>query len=139
MNDIAQALTQHDCLAFIWKLVVWASIAYLLALGVLAFLRPASVNRFLDGYVTSKGINFLEAALRLVAGLAYMAVSPDMQLSALFFTFGAILAISAIPMMLLYETHKRYAAWAIPFAKRILPLMAVMSIALGALITWALI
>lgn len=66
-----------------------------------------------------------------------MAVSPETKLPVVFFVFGAVLAATAVPMMFLYELHKRHAVWAIPFAKRILPLMGVSAIALGALIVWA--
>jgi hypothetical protein len=41
-------------------------------------------------------------------------------------------------MMFLYRFHKSQAVWAIPFAKRILPLMGVVAIAVGVLIAWAL-
>ena len=138
MHDVAQALAQNELLALAWRLVVWASAAYLLALGALVFIRPAIVNRFFEGFVSSSRINFLEAALRLIVGLAFMAVSPEMKLSVVFFWFGAVLAVTAIPLMFLYRLHKRQAVWVLPLTKRILPLMGVVSIALGALIGWAL-
>jgi hypothetical protein len=139
MNDVAQALNAHEWLAWTWRALAWASAAYLLVLGLLAFARPAIVRRFFDGFVSSNRVNLFEAVLRLVIGLAFMAVSPESKLPVAFFGFGAVLAATALPMMFLYEFHKRQAVWAIPFAKRILPLMAVIAIALGALIGWALI
>jgi len=48
------------------------------------------------------------------------------------------LAITAIPMMFLHRFNKSHAASEIPFAKRILPLMGVVAIAVGVLIAWAL-
>ena len=138
MDQIVQTLTQYE-LGFIWRLVVWACIAYLLTLGALVFIRPAVVNRFIEGFVTSgRIINFLEAALRLIAGLAFVAVSPETKFPVVFFWIGAALAITAIPMMFLHRFHKSQAVWAIPFAKRILPLMGVVAIAVGVLIAWAL-
>jgi hypothetical protein len=137
MDRIVQTLTQYE-LAFMWRLVVWACIAYLLILGALVFIRPAVVNRFFEGFVTSARINFFEAALRLIAGLAFIAVSPETKCPVVFFWFGAVLATTAIAMMFLYRFHKRQAVWAIPFAKRILPLMGGMAIGLGVLIAWAL-
>ena len=137
MDQIVQTLTQYE-LDFMWRLVVWACIAYLLILGALVFIRPAVVNRFFEGFVSSGRINFLEAALRLIAGLAFVAVSPETKFPVVFFWFGAVLAITAIPMMFLYRFHKSQAVWAIPFAKRILPLMGVVAIAVGVLIAWAL-
>ena len=138
MNQIVQTLTQYE-LGFMWRLVVWACIAYLLILGALVFIRPAVVHRFIEGFVTSgRIINLLEVALRLMAGLAFVAVSPETKFPVVFFWFGAVLAITAIPMMFLYRFHKSQAVWAIPFAKRILPLMGVVAIAFGVLIAWAL-
>jgi hypothetical protein len=138
MDQIVQTLTQYD-LGFMWRLVVWACIAFLLILGALVFIRPAVVNRFIEGFVTSgRRINFLEVALRLIASLAFVAVSPETKFPVVFFWIGAVLAITAIPMMFLHRFQKSQAEWAIPFAKRILPLTGVLAIALGVLIAWAL-
>jgi hypothetical protein len=137
MDQIVQTLTQYG-LGLMWRLVVWSCVAYLLILGALVFIRPAVVIRFFEGFASSGRLNFLEFALRLIAGLAFVAVSPETKIPVVFFWFGAVLVITAIPMMFLYRFHKSQAVWAIPFAKRILPLMGVMAIALGVLIAWAL-
>ncbi len=137
MYEIVETLTQHDALIGAWRLIVWLSAAYLVILGALIFLRPAIVHRFFDGFVSSRGVNFLEAALRLMVGLAFMGVSLETKLPFVFFWFGVILAATAIPMIFLYTFHKRQAAWAVPFVKRILPLMGACAIALGAAIGWA--
>jgi len=138
MNEIPQALTPSNWVVCAWRLVVWASAAYLLALGALAFIHPAVVHRFINGFVASQRVDFLEVALRLIVSLALVAVSPETKLPLLFFWFGAVLAITAIPMMFLHRFNRRQAAWAIPFAKRILPLMGISAIALGGLIVWAI-
>lgn len=137
MNQISRTLSQHE-LGYAWRLIVWAFVAYLLILGALVFVRPAVVNRFFAGFASSGPINFLEATLRLILGLALMAVSPETRFPVAFFWFGALLAMSAPPMMLLYRFHKQQAVWAIPLAKRFLPLMGVVAVALCVLIAWAL-
>jgi len=137
MNELVQALTQHDALMWAWRLIVWAAAAYLIVLGGLIFLRPATVHRFFDGFASSWGVNCLEAVLRLIVGLAFMGVSAKTKLPLVFFYFGAVLAATAFPIMFLYKFHKRQATWVIPLVKRILPLMGVCAIALGALIGWA--
>jgi hypothetical protein len=138
MDQVVQTLTRYE-LGFMWRLVVWACIAFLLSLGALAFLRPAVVHRFIEGFVTSgRVINLLEVALRLIAALAFVAVSPETKFPVVFFWIGVVLAITAIPMMFLHRFTKSQAVWAIPFAKRILPLMGVVAIAVGVLIAWAL-
>jgi len=139
MSAIAHLLNQAEALALAWRLIAWASIAYLFVLGILIFTRRQLAESFLDGFVSSERVNLLEATLRFVAGLAFIAVSPDAKLSIALFGFGAVLAGSAVMMTFLYRAHKRYAGWAIPFAKRILPLMGITAIALGVLIAWALI
>ena len=138
MSEVAQALNQTEALSFAWRLITWAFVAYLFVLGVLIFARPRMVNRFLDGFVSSEPINLFEAALRLISGLAFIAVSPEAKIPNLLFAFGAILAGSAVLMAFLYGAHKRFAGWAIPFAKRLLPAMGIVAVGFAALITWAL-
>lgn len=138
MSYVTDVLTPHEVLLWAWRLVAWACAAYLLILGALVFIRPAVVHRFFGGLASSNRVNFFEAALRLVVGLAFMAVSPETKLPLVFFWFGAVLALTAIPLMFLYRLHKSQAVWVIPLTRRILPLMGVVAIALGALVVWAL-
>jgi hypothetical protein len=139
MDQVVQALRQHEVLVWAWRLVVWASVAYLFAVGLLIFVRPAVVMRFFEGFASSARINTLEAVLRLVIGLAFMAVSRDTKFPVVFFGFGAVLVVTAIPLMFLYGLHTRQRVWVIPLVKRILPLMGLVAIVLGLLIAWALI
>lgn len=138
MSEVAQALNQTEALSLAWRLIAWAFAAYLFAFGVVIFVRPRIANRFLEGFVTSERINLLEAAVRLIAGLAFIAVSAEAKLPVALFGFGAVLVASAVMMAFLYRAHKLYAGWAVPFAKRILPLMGIAALAFGALIAWAL-
>ena len=137
MDQVVETLTQHELLVWMWRVVVWAAAAYLLILGALMFVRPAVVHRFFGGFASSNRVNFLEAAVRLVVGLAFMGVSAETKLPLVFFGFGAVLAVTAIPLMFLYRLHKAQAGWVIPFTRRFLPLMGVVAIAVGALIAWA--
>lgn len=139
MSEVVTVLNQHEALSIAWWLVVWVCIAYLVALGAVAFIRPSFVSRFFDGFAASWGANALEAALRLVAGLALMGASQAMKLSVTFFWFGAILAVTAVPMFFLHGLHRRYAGWAIPFAKRILPFFGAVALALAGVLAWAII
>jgi hypothetical protein len=139
MNDVVVALNGHEALSLTWRLVVWACVAYLLVVGLMALLRPALAGRFLDGFAASQRANAAEAALRLVAGLGLMGASPAMKFSMAFFWFGALLAATALPMMFLHGLHRRYAGWAIPFAKRILGMYGVMALALSGVIVWSLV
>jgi len=138
MDQIVQTLTRYEP-PFVWRLVVWTCIAFLLILGLLVFIRPAVVHRFIERFVTAGFIiNLLEVVLRLVAGLAFAAVSAETKFPIVFFSIGMALAITALPMMLLHRFNSSRAASAIPFAKRIMPLMGVVAIVVGMLIAWAL-
>lgn len=139
MQDLVAALNAHDALQIVWRAVAWACVVFLLCVGVLVFVRPATANRFFSGFVASPRVNFLEAALRLLAGFAFMGVSPATKLPALFFWFGALLAATAIAMMFLFGAHRRYADRVLPLVKRFLPLYGGLALALGGFIAWALI
>jgi len=113
MNEVAQALAPNDLLIWVWRSVVWVSAAWLLVLSTLFFLRPAIVHRFIDGFVTSGRIDFLEVGVRLIVSLGFVAVSPETRLPILFFWVGVGLAITAFPMMFVHRLQRRQAVWAI--------------------------
>lgn len=138
MELIIEMARQHETLNLVWRAIVWLSAAFLIVNGVVALVAPQLAARFLEGFVHSQQLNFLEASLRLIAGVPFIGASPTMHPSALFCLLGAILAATSIPMMFLYQAHKRYAAWAIPFVKRILPLYGLLSSALGGLLFYGM-
>jgi hypothetical protein len=138
MSYVVDVLTPHELLLWTWRLAAWACAAYLMILGALTFIRPAIVHRFFGGLAATNRVNFIEAALRLTVGLAFMAVSPETKLPEVFFWVGAVLVLTAIPMMFLHRLHKSQEVWVIPLTRRILPVMGVVAIALGALVAWAL-
>ena len=138
MSYVVDVLTPHEVLLWVWRLIAWACAAYLMILGALIFIRPALVMRFFEGLAATNRVNFIEAVLRLAVGLAFIAVSPETKLPDVFFWVGAVLVLTAIPMMFLYRLHKSQAVWVIPLARRILPVMGVVAIALGSLVAWAL-
>lgn len=139
MNEVVQVLTQHQTLSPMWRLVIWACVAYLLILGAMIFVRPAAAIRYLDGFASSRLLNSLEAVLRFVVGLAFMGVSPEMKYSAVFFWFGALLAVTAIPIMFFYDLHRRFRPQVGPLVRRLLAVYGIIAIALGAVLAWALI
>ena len=138
MNEIVQLLTQNEFLVLAWRAVVWACAVYLFVLGAITFIRPSLANRFLGGFASSRLMNSVEAVLRLIVGLAFMATSPAMKLSVVFFWSGAILALTAIAIMFLYDLHRSFRPSVLPLLERFLPVYGALSIALGAVIAWAL-
>jgi hypothetical protein len=139
MNEIARALTPDTLLVFAWRSVVWIAAGGLFTTSALVFIRPSIVHRFIDRFVGAQRIDYLELAIRLIVSLAFVAISPETKLPVLIFWFGAGLATTAIPMMFLHRLQRRHAAWAIAFAKRILPAMGIAGIALASLIIWAIV
>lgn len=139
MTEIAHWLSPTAAVIYGWWLVVWASVAFLLVLSGLVFIRPAMVHRLIVGFVAAQRIDFLELAIRLIVSLAFVAVSPATKVPHIFFWSGAGLAISALPLMLLHRLQRRYAAIAIPMHVRLLPVMGILAIALGGFIVWAIV
>lgn len=138
MEQAVQILTYVEPLRFAWRVVAWACVAYLLILGALIFIRPAIVHRFFGGLASSWRVNFLEAVLRLVAGLAFVAVSRETKFPVAVFWCGAVLAVTAVPLMFLHQLHRAQAAWVLPLTRRFLPVMGIVAIALGGLIAWVM-
>lgn len=120
-----------------WLWLVRCAALYLLGLGVSVFQQRELALRFLGGFAATTRANSLESVLRFAAGVAFIGASPQMRAPALFAVFGAVLAVTAIPMLLLPGVHKHYAAWAVPFAQRIAPLFGALALMLGALILFA--
>lgn len=121
----------------VWLWLVRLAATYLIGLGIVVFRRRELALRFLGGFAATPAANALESLLRLVAGIAFMGASPAMHMAELFAAFGAVLVVTAIPMLLLPDLHKRYAGWAVPFAQRIAPLFGVLALLLGVLVLFA--
>jgi hypothetical protein len=124
-------------LLWFWRVVVWLAAGGLLAVSALVFIRRAVVHRFIDRFVAAQRIDVLEFALRLIVSLAFIAVSPETTAPRVLFWCGAGLAITALPLTLVHRFQRRHAARAAPFAKRMLPVMGVLGIALAGWIVWA--
>lgn len=139
MADIVAVLNAHEAMRPVWISVVWVCAAYVGVLGLTCLMRPELAARFLDGHASSPHLNRVEAAARLIAGLGFMGASPDMRFGDVFFWAGAVLAATAVPMLFLYGLHRQYAGWAVPMAKRALPLLGIGALAICAVIVWALV
>ena len=136
MIEIVHAL---EPLILAWRVVVWICAGALLAVGVLALIRPSVIHRFIDGFVAASRVDLVELGLRLLVSLAFMGASPATKVPRLFFWLGAGVAITAIPLMLVHRLQRRHVAKSAPFAKRIVPVMGISAIALGGMIGWALV
>lgn len=115
--------------------VVFLSGVYLVALGLLAITRPSKARGFLQAFVASASTHYFELAVRLAVGLAFVMRAPYMMLSEVFTLFGWALVVTSAGLFLLpWRWHQRFARHMVPRATRHLGLMAVGSLAGGAIV-----
>lgn len=111
---------------------VLAAGAYLAGLGVMLLARPASAARFLMGHATSRPLHFLELALRIGAGLAFVHHAPAMAGPGLFSVVGWVLVgTSAVLVLVPWRWHRRQAERSVPVALRFTPLLGFSSLLMG--------
>jgi hypothetical protein len=119
--------------------IVWAGLiivltaaTYLVVLGGSALFRPALATRFLGGFATTQTLHFLELALRIVAGGAFVLSAPRLALREAVAALGWVLVGTSLVLALVpWRLHQRFAAWSVPQALQYLPLIGVASLAGG--------
>jgi hypothetical protein len=122
-------------LSLLPPLVVLLVAMYLIALAAIALWAPALAARFLGGFAGSPGSHYLELALRLIAGAAFLLHAPEMRFATAFTVFGWILIVTTAGLLAVpWRWHRRFAERTVPAATRHLPLIAAASFALGGLI-----
>lgn len=136
MDWVVDQLAPNETWSLVWKVAVFGSALYLIALGGVAIAAPAKAQRFLGGFAQTQSANLVEAVLRLLAGLAFMGSSQSLRQPELAFWIGAFLSASAIVLALLFPFHKKFASWAVPFSQRHLRLIALGALLLGAFVVW---
>lgn len=125
-------------IAALAKIVVIATGLYFIGLSAVCLLAPDKARNFLRKFASSGFAHYLEMTIRIVAGGALITHAPDMAYSGAFNLFGWVLVISSAALLLVpWRWHHRFGQWAIPFAIRILPLFAALSLVLGASILYA--
>ena len=70
---------------------------YLIALAVVALVRPASARRFLLGFAQTAAAHYTEMAARILVGVALVVASPQMLFSQFFFWFGDLKPVLVPP------------------------------------------
>lgn len=105
---------------------------FLLSLGIAGFLAPALVSRFLLGFASSAETHFLEMAVRIVAGGAFILYAPATRFPTIFSVFGWLLIVTTAVLVLIpWRWHREFAKRTVPQALRHLPLLAVVSLVFG--------
>ena len=116
-------------------LVVCITAVYLMGLGILAWLAPATASRFLLGFASSATFHYIELTVRFAVGGALVLHAPSMLFSPMFSTVGwLILATTAALMLVPWRWHRRFASKAVPLALPYLKLIALASLVSGGFI-----
>jgi hypothetical protein len=106
--------------------------AFLVALGLAAFLRPQRVRAFLLGFAGSPTRHFAELLVRLAVGAALVLAAPGLAAGTVFWVFGWVLiATTAILLVVPWRTHRAFAQATVPQALRHLPVIGLASLAAG--------
>lgn len=109
--------------------------AYFVGLAVVAFAAPEKAGRFLLGFAGTPFAHFLEMALRLAVGAAFVIRAPLMLFPEAFKLFGWVLVVTTACLLAVpWRWHRRFAQRVVPQALRRLRLVAMVSLALGALV-----
>ena len=113
---------------------------YLLVLGIAALRTPSRVESFLAKFANSAFSHYFEMSIRLVVGAALLHKSPSLPVSGIFQAFGWVLLVTTgVLLCVPWRWHQKFAKFAVPFAKRILPAVGVGSIVVGLALLSALI
>ncbi|MFP7723644.1 hypothetical protein [Lysobacter sp. A3-1-A15] len=111
---------------------------FFVALGALSLLAPSAARRFLLGFASSPRKHYLELAVRLVVGAAFLLAAPRTALPTALSVFGGIMLATTAGLLLVpWRWHHRFARRAVPEALRFLPLLGAASAVLGGLVLWA--
>jgi uncharacterized protein YjeT (DUF2065 family) len=105
---------------------------FLVGLGTAALLKPVLAKSFLSGFVRTAGRHYLEMAIRLAAGIAFLRSAPHMPFPMPFLVFGWVLVLSTLVLSLIpWRWHQRFAQRSVPQAIAYLPVIGLVSLAVG--------
>jgi len=84
-------------------------------------------------------LHYLELAVRLVVGGAFVVSAPMLRYPLAFAAFGWIIVITTVGLMLVpWQWHRLLAQRTVPRALRFLPLLGLASLLLGGVVLFAL-
>lgn len=108
---------------------------YFLVLAAVSLFFPAAAGRFLLGFAGSASKHFLELFLRMVVGAAFIVHAPRMFASYVFICFGWLLVGTTTCLLFVpWRWHDRFTRQVVPRALRLLPLVGIVSLAMGAFV-----
>ena len=122
------------------KSIVVLAACFFLLFGMLAFVLPARIHGFLLGFAGSALKHYAELLVRLLVGASLLLLAPDSAHASVLSVFGWLLIITTALMALIpWRVHHRFTQSAVPKALQFLPLMGLVSLAIGACLLWAMV
>ncbi len=120
------------------KIILVAIAVFFLLLGFISLVRPKHARRFLLGFAASASKHYAELFTRFVVGGAMLVVASHSTHSAVLTVFGWLLIVTTAVMAIVpWRIHRRFAETAVPRALRFLPVIGIVSVALGGLLLWS--
>jgi hypothetical protein len=114
------------------EVVVVASSCFLIGLGFLMLVKPATIERFFLSFASSSKTHLTEMFFRLLFGVSLILLSKVMWQSKVFLFFGwAVVVSSAVLVILPWQLHQRFGTRVLPLMIRFMRPYAVCVLALG--------
>ena len=118
--------------------IVMVTGIFFLSLGGASLVAPARASRFLLGFAGSPSKHYAELVVRLLVGVAFELAPPRAFAHVALTLFGWLLLVTTAGLLIIpWHWHHRFAGRAVPEALRFLPIVGIASVALGALVLWA--
>jgi hypothetical protein len=133
--DTLTSITQ----TFAFVILILAGV-YFLLLGIACLFARATARRFLMGFAGSASKHYLEMTLRMIVGIAMLIQAPRLPYATAFTLFGWVLVgTTAVLFLIPWRWHQRFAEKVLPKVAGSLPLIGVVSIAMGSSLIFCLI
>ncbi len=114
--------------------ILWLVCLYLFLLGTAVLMVPKRSLQFLSAFAQTPRANLIEAALRFVAGVAFIGAAPLLTFPTLASIIGLFLTATALAFVAAPGLHRRFAGPAVAAVARKFPLFGIASIALSLLL-----
>ena len=133
MDSLASILYAHS-LGILFLVAI-----YFIALGGMSLFAPAKAKTFLLGFAGSAFRHYLEMALRLIVGGSILVQAPHLKYTGVFTLIGWLLiGTTALLLLIPWTWHRRFAEKAVPIAVDYLPIIGIVSFALGVCLLFCL-
>lgn len=117
-----------------WSVVGLAGL-YFLALGTVSLLFRPIATRYFLGFAGSRARHYVELAIRMAVGAAFIVAATQAPWPRVFQAFGWLLIGTTTVLFLVpWRTHQRFAQGSVPRAMKYLPLLGSTSLIAGLVI-----